>query len=81
MIPTFITQLEDFPLNIELTAFLKDETVLLEAKKATTEGEKKSLQERMFTKYYTGLDKVSEKGARKFTPVADKAAGKVIRVW
>lgn len=54
--------------------------ILLEAKKATTEGEKKSLQERMFTKYYTGLDKVSEKGARKFTPVADKAAGKEGRI-
>ena len=50
--------------------------IMLEAKKATTEGEKKSLQERIFTKYYTGLDKVSEKGARKFTPTADKVAGK-----
>lgn len=50
--------------------------ILLEAKDAKTDDEKKSMREKLFSKYYSGLDKVSEKGARKFTPTADKLASK-----
>lgn len=54
--------------------------LVLEAKNAKTEEERKSIREKMFSAYYSGLNNVSEKGARKLTPVADKVASREGRI-
>ena len=54
--------------------------LLLEAKNAKTEEERKSVHERIFTKYYGGLNHIADTGARKLTKTADKIASKEGRI-